>query len=122
MNKTELIVKASVFEDALLDDVNRMIEENPLLFEGEKVVLMADAHRGVTVPVGFTMTLSKGLVPVEFVGADLFCGVSCIIIKGFTPTTHQLITLNALARDLIPVNRRMTDSGNITDIATLGGG
>ena len=41
MNKTELIVKASVFEDALLDDVNRMIEENPLLFEGEKVVMMA---------------------------------------------------------------------------------
>lgn len=122
MNKTELIVKASVVEDALLDDVNRMIEENPLLFEGEKVVLMADAHRGATVPVGFTMTLSKGLVPVEFVGADLFCGVSCMIIKGFTPTTHQLRTLNTLARDLIPVNRRMTDSGNITDFATLGSG
>jgi hypothetical protein len=122
MIKTELIVKASVVEDALLDDVKKMIEDNPLLFEGEKVVLMADAHRGANVPVGFTMTLSKGLIPVEFVGADLFCGVSCLIIKGFTPTQHQLRTLNSLSRDLIPVNRRMTDSGAIIDMATLGGG
>jgi len=122
MNKTELIIKASVVEDALLDDVKKMIEDNPLLFEGEKVVLMADAHRGANVPVGFTMTLSKGLIPVEFVGSDLFCGVTGLIIRDFVPNNHSLDLLTRWGRDLLPVHRRLGDRGIITDMGTLGRG
>ena len=113
INKTEVIVKASILEDALLDDVTKMIQDNPRLFDGEKVVLMADAHRGAGVPVGFTMTLSKGLVPVDYVSADMFCGVSSVLLKNIIPTKGQLFNLNRLARDLLPVNRRINlDTGD----------
>lgn len=119
---TEVKLHASVFEPELLEDVSRMIAENPLLFEGEKVVLMPDAHRGASVPVGFTMTLSKGLVPVDYVGADICCGVTGILIRNYVPSHSNITVLNRLARDVIPVNRRVSGSGAMTDMGTLGNG
>ena len=120
--KTDLIINASVIEDGLVEDVQKMISDNPTLFEGEKVVLMADAHKGANVPVGFTMTLAKGLVPVEYVGSDLYCGVSGLILKDYVPTKGQLIALSKIARDIIPVNRRLGPNDEFTDMATLGSG
>ena len=118
----EVVVHASVIEDELLNDVNKMIEDNPNLFAGERVVLMPDAHRGATVPVGFTMTLSKGLVPVDYVGADICCGVTGILIRNYVPSKSDITNLTRLARDIIPVNRRVSGLGRITDMGTLGNG
>ena len=128
INNTELIIKASILEDGLIDQIKGMVERNPRLFDNETIVLMADAHKTSneintdSVPVGFTMTLSKGLIPVDYVSADMFCGVSGLIIKDFVPTTRQLKNLSKIARDIIPVNRTMSPEYTITDRGTLGGG
>lgn len=122
VNNTELIVKASLLEDGLVEDVVKMIEDNHRLFDNEKVVLMADAHKGIGVPVGFTMTLSKGLVPVDYVSADMFCGVTSMIIHGYTPSKYTLESLSKIARDILPVNARVGSDGNITSLGTLGNG
>lgn len=73
VNKTELIVKASILEEGLVEDVKSLITRNSSVFEGEKVVLMADAHKGQIVPVGFTMTLRNGLLIPELLGSDIGC-------------------------------------------------
>lgn len=114
---------ASVFEEELISDVTKMMEDNPTLFKDEKVVLMADAHRGAGVPVGFTMTLTKGLVPIEFVGSDIGCGVTGYILKDLTLTPFQLKRLSLHMRDLVQVNRRLEylgDTSTVTDFGTLG--
>lgn len=114
---------ASVYEEELTSDVTKMMEDNPTLFKEENVVLMADSHRGAGVPVGFTMTLSKGLVPIEFVGSDIGCGVTGIIIPNVTLSQFQLERLSSHLRDLIQVNRRYdVDNQCIVDFGTLGGG
>lgn len=122
VNKTELVIKASLLEDGLVEDVIKMIEDNPRLFDSEKVVLMSDAHKGKDVPVGFTMTLSKGLVPVDYVSSDMFCGVSSFLIPDYVPSSYDLNKLNFLSRDVISVNRRVKSDGYITDLGTLGNG
>jgi tRNA-splicing ligase RtcB len=122
VNETELVVNASLLEDGLVDDVISMIKDNPRLFDGEKVVLMPDAHKGKDVPVGFTMTLSKGLVPVDYVSSDMFCGVSSALILDYVPSTYDLHKLNSLARDIISVNRRVQNDYSLTDLGTLGNG
>lgn len=124
----ELIVKASVLEDGLIEQVEGMIERNPRLFDNEKVVLMADAHKTSnefntnSVPVGFTMTLSKGLIPVDYVSADMFCGVTSYLIKDWVPSNRQVLDLSRIARDILPVNRRFDEDCIITDLGTLGNG
>lgn len=122
INKTELEVKASVLEEGLVDEVVEMIKENPRLFDDEKVVLMADTHKGNGVPVGFTMTLKNGLVPVDYVSADMFCGVSAYLIKGFVPYKDDLVRLSYIVRDIISVNRRVKSDNTLTDLGTLGNG
>lgn len=117
----ELIVKASLLEDGLVDEVKKMIEENRKLFENETVVLMADAHKGKDVPVGFTMTLSNGLVPPSFVSADIGCGMSSILIEDYVPSNSELYAFNMIARDVIQVNKRL-ENGSLTDLGTLGNG
>lgn len=128
INNTELTIKASIIEDGLVEQIKGMIERNPRLFDNETIVLMADTHKTSndintdSVPVGFTMTLSKGLIPVDYVSADMFCGVTGIIIKDFVPTKRQLMNLKTIARDILPVNRRVSTNLKITDRGTLGGG
>ena len=118
---TNLIVKASLLEDGLVDEVNKMIEENKTLFDGETVVLMADAHKGKDVPVGFTMTLKKNLVPPTFVSADIGCGMTSYLLNDIVISNKDLKTLSMIAKDIIRVNKRL-DGGNLTDYGTLGNG
>ncbi len=123
VNKTELIVNASLLEDGLVEEVKEMIINNPRLFDDEKVVLMADTHKGNGVPVGFTMTLSKGLIPIDYVSADMFCGVSCMVIRDRVLSERELKSFSYLVRDLIQVNRRYDfEEGELTDYGTLGNG
>lgn len=122
INNTELVVKASLLEDGLVDDVIKMIQDNPRLFDGEKVVLMSDAHKGKDVPVGFTMTLSKGLIPVDYVSSDMFCGVTSLLIHNYVPSKRDLDNLNRIARDIINVNARVKSDNLLTDMGTLGNG
>lgn len=117
----ELIVKASLLEEGLVDEVKELIKDNEELFRDETVVLMADAHKGKDIPVGFTMTLSKGLVPPSFVSADIGCGMSSILIKDYIPSKTVLYKFTEVARDIISVNRKL--KGNtLTDLGTLGNG
>lgn len=124
---TELIVTASVLEDGLIEQVENMIKNNPRLFDGETVALMADAHKTAngpntsSAPVGFTMTLSKGLVPVDYVSSDMFCGVTGFVLENYVPTDRELQNLSRIARDIIPVERSMGYL-ELTDFGTLGGG
>lgn len=123
INKTDLVVKASVLEEGLVEEVVKIIEDNPRLFDDEKVVLMADAHKTCGIPVGFTMTLSKGLIPVDYVSADMFCGVSAYLIEDYVPTQQQLKSLSYIIRDLVQVNRRFDNyTDEITDFGTIGNG
>lgn len=123
----KLIVKASIVEDGLIEQVENLAKRNEELFNGEQVVLMPDVHKTNndpntnSVPVGFTMTLSKGLIPVDFISADMFCGVTGLLVKDWTPSRGDLIRLNTLARDIIPVNRQFSGE-RLTDMGTLGGG
>ena len=120
VNKTELIVNASLLEDGLVEEVKEMIIDNPRLFDDEKVVLMADTHKGNGVPVGFTMTLSKGLIPIDYVSADMFCGVSCMVIRDRVLSERELKSFSYLVRDLIQVNRRYDfEEGELTDYGTI---
>jgi RNA-splicing ligase RtcB len=98
-----------------------MIEQNELLFRNEKVVLMADTHKCQGVPVGFTMTASKGLIPVDFVSADIGCGMSSCLLKDVQLTKSQLFQFNIIARDIIKVNKRY-DNEKLTTLGTLGNG
>ena len=128
VHNTELIVAASVIEEGLITQVENMIRNNPRLFDGETVALMADAHKTSnesntsSAPVGFTMTLSKGLVPVDYVSSDIFCGVTGFVVKDYVPTTRELMNLSRVARDIIQVERRVDEYSEITDFGTLGGG
>lgn len=132
VNKTDLIVKASVVEQGLIEQVTTMIERNPRLYDDETVVLMADVHKTSndlvtdSVPVGFTMSLTKGLVPVDYVSADMFCGVTSYLIKDYVPTERNLFELSKVSRDLIPITRRSDKDKEgrtiITDLGTLGSG
>ena len=123
----KLIVKATVLEDGLIEQVENMAKRNEYLFKNETVALMADAHKTNSdlntdsVPVGFTMTLSKGLIPVDYISADMYCGVSSYLIKGYTPTQRELTRLSTIARDVFQVNRRMLNVST-TDLGTLGNG
>lgn len=121
---TKLINKASKIEDGLVDDLLKLIEKNQRLFDGEKVVLMADAHKGKDIPVGFTMTLSKGLVPPTFVSADIGCGMSSVLIKDLVLSRKQLMAFKQIARDIIKVNRTFTRPPlyGLTTEGTLGNG
>lgn len=130
IENTELIVKATLVEEGLVEQVINIITGNSRLFDDETVVLMADAHKTTndisnttSIPVGFTMTLSKGLVPVDYVSADLYCGVSGYIIRDFIPSKSSLYFLKTIARDIFPVNRTLDQSSNcLTDLGTLGNG
>lgn len=118
----QLIVKASLLEDGLVEEVKKMAEENQELFRDEIVVLMADAHKGKDVPVGFTMTLSKKLVPPTFVSADIGCGMTSFLIEDFVPSKSLLYRFNEIARDIIHVNRKLYQLNQLTDYGTLGNG
>lgn len=129
INKTELTVKATVIEEGLIEQVEGMIKRNPRLFDNEKVVLMADTHKTSnekntnSVPVGFTMTLSKGLIPVDYVSADMFCGVSGFILKDVVLNKSKLMYLKKVMRDVVQVHRRYDQiNSRVTDMGTLGGG
>ena len=125
-----LKVKASILEDGLVEEVEKLIENNPRLFENETVVLMADAHKTGGIPVGFTMTLSKGLVPVDFVSADIGCGVTSILIKDYVISPKELKYFSTIVRDIVPVNRTIVKGnfgngkivGILSGLGTLGSG
>jgi RNA-splicing ligase RtcB len=118
---TNLIVKASLLEEGLIDDVKKMIDENKTLFSDETVVLMADAHKGKDVPVGFTMTLSKNIVPPTFVSSDIGCGMTSYLLNDIVISNKDLKTFSMIAKDIIRVNKRL-DAGSLTDYGTLGNG
>lgn len=124
---TNLIVKASLLEEGLIDDVKKMIDENKTLFSDETVVLMADAHKGKDVPVGFTMTLSKNIVPPTFVSSDIGCGMTSYLIENYIPSKRELQSLSMIARDIIKVNQKIIKydfefKKELTYLGTLGNG
>ena len=124
----KLINKASIIEDGVIAQVESMALRNPHLYEGETVVLMPDVHKTSndlltdSVPVGFTMTLSKGLIPVDYISADMYCGVSSYLIEDYIPAERDLRNLSRIARDILSVHRRVDQDDKITDFGTLGGG
>ena len=123
VHKTDLIVKASILEEGLIEDVKSLITRNSSVFEGEKVVLMADAHKGQIVPVGFTMTLRNGLLIPELLGSDIGCGVTSYLLRDVQLTSRHLRELERIIRDLIPVTSRINYETNmITSKGTLGSG
>lgn len=79
---------ATLIEDGLIQDLERAAEKNPLLFEGSEIVLMADAHKGAGVPIGFTQKVKYNeeyqdyLVAPSFVSSDIGCGVSGVLFEG----------------------------------------
>ena len=123
VHKTDLIVKASILEEGLVEDVKSLITRNSSVFEGEKVVLMVDAHKGQIVPVGFTMTLRNGLLIPELLGSDIGCGVTSYLLRDVQLTSRHLRELERIIRDLIPITSRIYYETNmLTSKGTLGSG
>lgn len=116
-------VNASILEDGLIEELEKIIEDNKELFEDSEVALMPDAHKTGGIPVGFTMTVPHYKVAPDFISSDVSCGMTGYIIRDYVPTQKVLSSLSRLARDLIPVNRRFCIIENeITDLGTLGNG
>lgn len=115
-------VNATILEDGLVDELKELINDNKELFDDSEVVLMPDAHKTGGIPVGFTMTVPKHRVAPDFISSDVSCGMSAFLFKDYVPSKYQLNSLNYVVRDLIQVNRRFNDNGEITCLGTLGSG
>ena len=116
-------INATILEDGLVEDLEKLIKENKELFEGSQVALMPDAHKTNSIPVGFTMTVPHYRVAPDFISSDISCGMSSILIKGWQPNERELKNLSFVVRDLVQVNRRYDQYYNsVTDLGTLGGG
>lgn len=115
----ELIINASLIEAELITKLEKVIAENAWLFENEKIVLMADAHIGFIVPVGYTQTVSnpERWVSPDFVSSDIGCGVTSYLFNG-NLSKKQLEEINDFIVKNIPIKRNR--QGN--SFGTLGGG
>ena len=115
----ELIIKATQIDEKLVTQLEEVIKENSWLFENEKIVLMADAHIGKIVPIGYTQTVSnpERWVSPDFVSSDIGCGVTSYLFKGKL-NRDQLEEINAYIVKHIPVKKNK--EGN--SFGTLGGG
>lgn len=116
-------INATVLEEGLVDDLEKLIKDNKELFKDSQVALMPDAHKTNSIPVGFTMTVPHYRVAPDFISSDISCGMSSMLIENWKPTERDLKNLSFIIRDLVQVNRRHDQYyGGITDLGTLGGG
>ncbi|MGL5958557.1 MAG: RtcB family protein [Phocaeicola sp.] len=111
-----------MFEPSLISGLNENISENKVLFHGNRIALMEDAHIGQNVPVGFTMFIPKTgggdyLVAPEIVSSDIGCGMTSNV---YTERRFSVpMSKEVLEQLLTFINERVPMSGRGF---SLGGG
>jgi len=94
---TGKFTSALITEDSISEECIEQVQKicNQAIFKGLPIVLQADAHYGMSSPIGFTCPMSKlGVIP-NLIGVDIGCGM----LSTHLPTNLG-IPLEVLARKI----------------------
>lgn len=75
MKRENVVIHAVDYEDDILENIDDVV-----LNISEKIHLMPDTHRGLSVPIGFVGKFKPGKIIPNAVGVDIGCGMSFIDI------------------------------------------
>lgn len=91
-----------VFAENLEDSTKEQIEEisSCPAFEGAKIRIMPDAHKGKGCVIGFTANLGDKVIP-NLVGVDIGCGMYCVPLAE-TVARDDLIQFNRDVKRAVP--------------------
>ena len=91
-----------VFAENLEDSTKEQIEEisSCPAFEGAKIRIMPDAHKGKGCVIGFTANLGGKVIP-NLVGVDIGCGMYCVPLAE-TIARDDLIQFNRDVKRAVP--------------------
>lgn len=91
-----------VFAENLEDSTKEQIEEisSCPAFEGAKIRIMPDAHKGKGCVIGFTANLGDKVIP-NLVGVDIGCGMYCVPLAE-TIARDDLIQFNRDVKRAVP--------------------
>jgi RNA-splicing ligase RtcB len=91
---------AKTYEPGVLDQLKEMLGVKA--FEGSKVRIMPDVHKGKGSVIGFTGTYTDKIIP-NVVGVDISCGMLCTKISG----ELNLEKLDRVIHSKIPAGREV---------------
>lgn len=101
-NRRNAMADIKVFAENLEDSTKEQIEEisSCPAFEGAKIRIMPDAHKGKGCVIGFTANLGDKVIP-NLVGVDIGCGMYCVPLAE-TIARDDLIQFNRDVKRAVP--------------------
>lgn len=86
--------------------------------KNQNIVIMPDVHAGNGSVIGFTMTLGESIVP-NWIGVDIGCGVLSIKVNNISKNKDNLLRIDSIIRNNIPMGNKLNTIDNVRDYFKL---